>query len=122
FLATSDLPKKWNDKRYSTDFVTPSALEVLKRNSVTGLEYEHLVPKKKYIQDVCEQRAAEGTLTVEFVKDIINKYLWTATVTSNEHNLLTRRTMPSDWDDKNIMARYEQADIILLKNERDYFF
>ncbi|WML32235.1 hypothetical protein RCG24_10515 [Neobacillus sp. OS1-32] len=56
-LVTKDLPKKWNDKRYSTDFVTPAALEILKNNSVNGLEYEHLIPKKKYIQDICEQKA-----------------------------------------------------------------
>jgi hypothetical protein len=40
YLATKELPKKWNDKRYSTDFVTPAALEVLKTNNVKGLEYE----------------------------------------------------------------------------------
>ncbi|KAF0822184.1 hypothetical protein KIS1582_4050 [Cytobacillus firmus] len=27
-LATKGLPKRWNDKRYSTDYVTPAALEV----------------------------------------------------------------------------------------------
>lgn len=119
-LATKDLPKKWNDKRYSTDFVTPAALETLKNNSVNGLEYEHLIPKKKYIQDLCEQKAIEGSLTEEFVRDIISQYLWTATVTTQEHKLLSRRVMPSNWDNRNIKARYESAGITLLNHEKEY--
>lgn len=85
YLVTKDLPKGWNDKRYATDFVTIAALGRLKNNSVEGLEYEHLVPKKKYIQDICEQKAKEGVLTEEFVRNIIQQYLWTATVTKEEH-------------------------------------
>ena len=38
FLATKDLPKGWKYKRYATDFVTNSALVILKNNSVGGLE------------------------------------------------------------------------------------
>lgn len=120
-IATKDLPKKWNDKRYSTDFVTPAALEILKNNSVNGLEYEHLIPKKKYIQDICEQKAIEGSLTEEFVNDIISQYLWTATVTTREHKLLSRRVMPTDWDNKDIKARYVFAGITLLNHDKNYF-
>jgi hypothetical protein len=120
YLATKDLPKNWNDKRYSTDFATPAALEILKNNSVNGLEYEHLIPKKKYIQDLCEQKAIEGSLTEEFVKDIISQYLWTATVTTQEHKLLSRRVMPSNWDNRNIKAIYEYAGITLLNHEKEY--
>lgn len=120
YLATKDLPKKWNDKRYSTDFVTPAAFEILKSNSVNGLEYEHLIPKKKYIQDICEQKAQEGTLTEDFVRCLINRYLWTATVTKEEHKLLSRRVMPMNWDKENIKARYEEAGIILINHNKDY--
>jgi hypothetical protein len=121
YLATKDLPKKWNDKRYSTDFVTPAALDILRNNSVIGLEYEHLIPKKKYIQDICEQKAMDGSLTEEFVRNIISQYLWTATVTSQEHKLLSRRVMPSNWDKTNIKARYDYAEIILLEHSKDYY-
>lgn len=48
--------KNIDKKHYSTDFVTPDALEVLKGNSNAKLTYEHLVPKKKYIQDPCEKK------------------------------------------------------------------
>ncbi|MFT4413439.1 hypothetical protein [Bacillus sp. UMB0728] len=120
YLATKDLPKKWNDKRYSTDFATPTALEVLKTNTVTGLEYEHLIPKKKYIQDICEQKAKDGTLTEEFIRSLLDRYLWTATVTSQEHKSLSRRVMPLNWDQKNINARYEVADIVLVPHKKDY--
>ncbi len=121
-ITTKDLTKNWNDKRFSTDFVTPSALEILKKSSVVDLEYEHLIPKKKYIQDICERKVAEVNLTVNFVSDIINKYLWTATVTKQEHKLLTRRIIPVNWDEENIMARYEDANIVLFKHRRDYFY
>ncbi len=120
YLATKNLPKKWNDKRYSTDFVTTAALEVLKTNMVTGLEYEHLIPKKKYIQDICEQKAKDGTLTEDFVRTLLDKYLWTATVTSKEHKSLSRRKMPNNWDNRNINARYIEAGITLLPHQRDY--
>ncbi|MCM3768099.1 hypothetical protein [Neobacillus niacini] len=120
-LATRNLPKNWNDKRYSTEYVTPAALEVLKNHSVKGLEYEHLIPKKKYIKDICEQKAIEGSLTEEFVRNIINQYLWTATVTSEEHKNLSRRVMPLNWNQTNIKARYENAGLTLLEHSKDYF-
>ncbi len=63
----------------------------------------------------------EGSLTEEFVRRIISKCLWTATVTSEEHSLLSRRIMPSDWDKNNIKARYEYAGITLLEHEKNYF-
>lgn len=120
YLATKDLPKKWNDKRYSTDFVTPAALEVLKTNTVSGLEYEHLIPKKKYIQDICEQKAKDETLTEDFIRSLLNRYLWTATVTSQEHKSLSRRVMPLNWNQENINARYEEAGITLVSHKRSY--
>ncbi|MGE6897073.1 hypothetical protein [Priestia flexa] len=120
YLATKDLPKKWNDKRYSTDFAAPAALEVLKTNTVTGLEYEHLIPKKKYIQDICEQKAKDGILTEDFIRSLLDRYLWTATVTSQEHKSLSRRVMPLNWDQENINARYEVADIALVPHKKDY--
>ncbi|MBM7708012.1 hypothetical protein [Enterococcus lemanii] len=119
YLATKDLPVKWNDKRYSTDYVTPAALKVLKTNRVSGLEYEHVIPKKKYIQDICEQKAKDGTLTEDFIRSLLDRYLWTATVTSQEHKSLPRR-MPLNWDQENIKARYEEAGINLEPHERSY--
>jgi hypothetical protein len=102
---------------FAIHIITPKALEILKKGSTKGLEYEHLIPKKKYIQDVCEQKAKEGTLTIEFVKTLLDRYLWTATVTEQEHKLLSRRVMPADWDGKNITARYDAAGITLLKHD-----
>ncbi len=93
---------------------------MLKTNTVTGLEYEHLIPKKKYIQDICEQKAKDGTLTEDFIRSLLDRYLWTATVTSQEHKLLSRRIMPFNWDQENINARYEVADITLVPHKKDY--
>jgi hypothetical protein len=121
YLTTIDMPKRFNDKRFSTDFVTRSAQEVLNTNAITGLEYEHLIPKKKYIQDVCEQKAKEGILTVDFVQDLLSRYLWIATVTNEEHKLLSRRLMPFNWDGLDIRARYELVGIDLLEHDKNRY-
>lgn len=120
YLTTKNLPKKWNDKRYGTDYVTLGALEILQSNNVKELEYEHIIPKKKYIQDVCEERAKEGTLTEEYVNEILMKYLWTATVTKEEHAMLSRRNMPIEWDEEDIFSRYSFANIKLIKHKKEY--
>jgi len=112
--------KNIDKKHYSTDFVTPDALEVLKGNSNAKLTYEHLVPKKKYIQDPCEKKAKEGKLTFDFAKGILNRYLWTATVTKMEDERLLRSTMPDGWDEANIQSRYEYAGIELLSHDKFY--
>lgn len=119
-LTRQGLPKGWKHKLYSTDFVTSAALDALIHNRLAGLEYEHLIPKKRYIQDICEQKAKDGTLSEEFIKELLEQYLWTATVTSQEHRLLSRSIMPDNWDETNIKYRYEQAGIDLINHNRAY--
>ncbi|QHA38715.1 hypothetical protein D5E69_23055 (plasmid) [Rossellomorea marisflavi] len=121
YLATQNLPRGYKNKLYTTDYITNRALDKLKVKDFKGLEYEHLVPKKQYIQDVCESRAKEGTLNQKFVEEILNMYLWTATVTKEEHDLLSSRVMPSSWDTSSIAARYEAAGIKLLINEKNTY-
>ncbi|OLS37729.1 hypothetical protein [Bacillus sp. MRMR6] len=115
-LATRGLPIK--RKLYSTDFITPDALEKLVKKDIKGLEYEHLIPKGKYINDVCEHKARNGKLTKDFIIDLLEKYLWTATVTEEEHKKLKQTSMPLEWDGFNIKARYELAGIPLLVHEK----
>ena len=119
-LAKAQLPAGWRDKRYTTDFVTPVALEQLRTKQLKGLEYEHLVPKGAFIQEKCEAKAKTGELTVNFVRDILARYLWTATVTEEEHLRLSRSTMPRWWDKSNIFARYEEAGMKLQVHEKGY--
>lgn len=119
-LATRGLPVK--QKLFSTDFITPNALEKLEKKDTTGLEYEHLIPKGKYIHDVCEHKAKNGNLTKDFINDLLDRYLWTATVTDVEHKKLKQASMPLDWDSLNIKARYELAAIPLLVHEKGTIF
>lgn len=122
YLTTKDLPKGKKEKRYSTDFVTPAALDVLKTGSTKGLVYEHLVPKSKYIQNVCEEKAKAGELTIDFVYEVLNLYLWTATVTEDEDKKLSTRTMPEDWDQTNIKFRYDIFGLKLNEHNKDYLY
>ncbi|MGX7107898.1 hypothetical protein [Facklamia miroungae] len=74
----------------------------------------------RIIQSVCEDLASKGELTQEFVFNQLNKYLWTATVTKDEDNLLSRTKMPNDWDNINPLSRYEAANITLIKHDKSY--
>ncbi|MED2737114.1 hypothetical protein [Bacillus toyonensis] len=122
YLTTKDLPKGKKEKRYATDFVTPAALDILKKGSTIGLVYEHLVPKSKYIQDVCEDKAKAGELTVDFVYQLLDLYLWTATVTEYEDTKLSTRTMPDDWDETNIKLRYDISGLDLIEHNKVYLY
>ncbi|WP_379968303.1 hypothetical protein [Ectobacillus sp. sgz5001026] len=57
------LPKGYKDWRYSTDYVSDKALELLKQKNwdKNELIYEHMVPKAKYIKDECEKAAEKVT-------------------------------------------------------------
>ena len=118
FLTTRNLPIK--DKRYTTDFITPSALEIIKTTPIKSskLQYEHIVPKSKHIHDICEQKANSKSLSVDFIKDLLTRYYWTATVTESEHKLL--KNTPKTWDGQNIKIRYENAGISLLPHNLSY--
>lgn len=118
FLATRNIPKK--HKLYSTDFITPSALEKIRNNPLKGLEleYEHIVPKAKFIHEICENKAMNNTLSIEFIKDLLLRYLWTATVTKLEHDIL--KDIPFDWNGNDIQIRYSNAGITLLPHNISY--
>ncbi|WP_249594324.1 hypothetical protein [Peribacillus frigoritolerans] len=119
-LIKKTQPTGWKERRFSTDYVTKDALEILKGKSYTGLIYEHMVPKTKYIQEVCELRARGKSLTLEFVMELLDTYLWTATVTEEEDAKLNKVAMPDGWDLINIMARYEAAGIELIVHNKVY--
>lgn len=59
-------------------------------------------------------------MTFDFAKGILNRYLWTATVTKMEDERLLRSTMPDGWDEANIQSRYEYAGIELLSHDKFY--
>ena len=104
------------NKYYKTHFVSVPALQQLQDKQMGGLVFEHLVPKRRYIQEPCEERAIAGEVSVEFIQERLDKYWVLATVTAAEDSLLLRLDMPNEWDEVEVQARYRQAGIVLHPN------
>lgn len=125
-IMKEEMPKKYKDRRYSADYVSERALKHLETREwkAEEIQYEHMIPKTKYIKEVCEEATKNGVVTTDFIYDVLMKNLWIATVHKDEERLLKRLglgdKMPSDWDEKNIFARYERAGIELKVHDRSY--
>ncbi|MGF3065781.1 hypothetical protein [Facklamia sp. P12950] len=120
YLACKNILNSKNNKYYTTDFVTEKALHQLMKEDHKHLIYEHIIPKQRFIQSICENLASKGELKQEFVFNQLNKYLWTATVTKAEDYLLSRTKMPNVWDTSNLLSRYEAANITLIEHDKSY--
>lgn len=116
FLSNAHLALHPGHKYHKTHFVSRRALLRLKRQDYRGLVFEHLAPKQPYIQQPCEDRANDGTLTLTFVRSRLDKFWYLATITEEEDRLLPRVKMPADWDGTNILARYEAVGLRLIPN------
>lgn len=106
-------------KYHQTNYVSQGALELLHAGSRRPqglLCYEHIIPSRQYIVEPCEKAAREGTLTKEFVLDLLRRYWWLATILKEEDRLLSMRTMPAAWDGDAIFSRYSAAGIKLVEN------
>lgn len=125
-IMKKKLQKKYNDWRFGADYVSERALEHLMKGKWDShtLQYDHMVPKTEYIRRVCEDAAMKGPVTTEFIYDILMRYLWVATIHTDENNLLSKKglknKMPKDWDGVNILARYETAGIKLIEHDKIY--
>lgn len=94
FLSNAHLASfRGHNKYYKTHFVSQRALHQLESTLRVGLVWEHLVPKKPYIQEPCERQARERTLTLDFIRDQLQKFWHLATVTVEEDRLLSRVTV-----------------------------
>lgn len=126
-IVKNQLPKKYKDWRFSSDFVSERALEHLKKGNWESntLQYDHMVPKTKHIIKICEDAAKNGTVSTDFVFNILSKYLWVATIHRDEDALMgplgLRNKMPLGWDKENIFARYELAGIKVMEHDKAYF-
>ena len=104
------------NKYHKTHYVSEAALEQL--NAAVGgeLVWEHLVPKD-HVQGECVGRAIQGALGIQFVRDRLRTFWWTATVTADENRLLKPcRAMPDGWIGTDIAARYRDAKLSLVPN------
>lgn len=127
-LMKQQLPTKCKNWRFSSDFVSERALEHLKKRKWNGhtLQYDHMIPKTKYIRKACESATKNGEITIDYIFNILMRYLWTATIHIDENQLLNgcgyKNKMPEDWDGVNIFARYEKAKIKLIEHDKSYLY
>jgi hypothetical protein len=103
-------------KYHCTQLVSPAALTQLEKLNYKNLVFEHVVPKSEYVHLPCVEKARAGELSVEFVADMLKRYLLLATVTKEEDRRLPRDNMPQDWDAVDVFARYRIAGIRLVRN------
>jgi hypothetical protein len=77
-----------------------------------------MIPKSRYIQKPCEERAQKKSLNEDYVIDLLNRYWEIAIVTKEENEKLTRSKMPDEWDEVDIRLRYTNAEIDLVPREK----
>ena len=113
-------PKK--DYRLLVDYMSEGALENLRkyglkrRNGKSIYRYEHMVPKKEYIEKKIQMMALNDELNLEKIKELITKYYYVALILVDEDKRLSKNHMPKDWDGENIFSRYKEAGINLVSN------
>lgn len=115
------------DHRCTVDYFSQNALEILKNKGIhakdkkggTLLCYEHIIPKNLILKPLIE-KAKIGNLTQKDVYDQINKYYFVACITKDEDKLLSEnkliKNMPDNWNQEEILARYDEVKISLIKN------
>jgi len=92
------------------------ALEQVKSKQFSGLIFEHMVPKSKYIQKPCEEAAKKGSLNENYMTELFQRYWKIAVITKEENSLLHGTKMPKNWDGNDYLARYKESGIKLLKS------
>lgn len=103
-------------KYHKTHFVSSRALEQLQQKDYRDLVFEHLVPKRNHLQRLCEDRAAAGSLTIDYIETLLKRYWRLATITKEEDSSLRKYNMPDDWDGKAVFGRYKAVGIELVEN------
>lgn len=116
FLSNALLKLRSGHKYHQGDFYSIDAVTKINSEDLSGLVFEHMVPKNKYIQKVCEERAAAGQLDLDFTIDLLQKYWHIAVITKDEDALLISRHMPDGWDGVDIFQRYTTKGIKLISS------
>jgi len=88
----------------------PRSKEALNKN-LSECDVEHVVPMMVIVNMLLDMKG----LTKKKVDNRLKKYLHVLLVTKEEHGRLNSSglmsKMPSDWDGKNVWARYEKVGI-----------
>jgi len=102
-------------------YYSQKAYEKVKNRDWSNLIFEHMIPKQKYIQKPCVDMAIKDELDEEKVNRLINDYWQIAIITKEENNLLSSKSMPKGWDEKDIFYRYKKVGLILInKNDLNW--
>ena len=117
FLSNAFLSLNKKNKYKQGHYYSSEALEKVEKNDFSNLVYEHMVPKNKYIQKVCEEKAKDQKLEPEFIIELLNKYWKIAVITKDEDDKLNSRSMPAGWDGENILARYEEVELKVVRRK-----
>ncbi|MCG9084270.1 hypothetical protein [Laribacter hongkongensis] len=123
FLSNASIYLEPGSKYSQGDYYSAGAIAAIKNNVNSDLIYEHIVPKAKYIQNPCIEKARSSTegVSYEFVFDLVCKYWKIAIITKDEDKKLTEAKlgikMPDGWDGVNVLARYEEVGISLIPVE-----
>lgn len=116
FLSNAYIAQYSKNKYLLGHYYSNSAYEKVQSGDFRGLVFEHMVPKRKYIQEPCEIAAKSGLLTQEMIQTLLSRYWKIAVITSEEDALLESTRMPKDWDGNDIFFRYVKAKIKLLEH------
>ena len=107
---------RYKNKCAACEYITQKALSSYKKKNGVRFHFEHIVPKTEYIQRKCEELARQGKLQVKYIETLLRKYFHCAYVTEEEDKRLLKDKMPTDWNGKDIFARYKKAGIKLIEN------
>ena len=114
FPSNAFLSLNPESKYLSGDYYSPIALEKVQSRDFSGLIFEHMVPKSRYIQKPCEKAAREGRLDIDEIRELFRKYWKISIITVEENARLKGHAMPEDWDLENVFARYQECGIELV--------
>ena len=118
YLTMSYFKQKgcYKNKYYMSDFITVKAKEVLEtKDKREKLVYEHMVPKNIYINEI-SRATLEGSVSIDLIYKLLNKYYYVCTVTKSEDEKLPTVRMSDEWDGENPFYRYEKGGIGFLEN------
>lgn len=113
FVSNVSIRLSGKSKYLQGDYYSLDAKKKVDSGDLKGLIYEHMVPKKEYIQNPCEEQSRRGRLTENFIIELFDKYWKIAVITKEEDKRLSRSKMPDNWDNQNVFVRYEKAGVKL---------
>jgi hypothetical protein len=118
FLSNAYLSSKQGNKYEKGHYYSQEAYRKIKAREFTDLVFEHMVPKHKYIQKPCVEKAIKKELKENDVYDLLERYWKIAIITKEEDKKLVGRSMPKGWDGEDIFLRYKLAGIQLIPKEK----